>query len=173
MSSYSSRGHQHDTQDALVPISRQDKPGVRNCRILHLWSHALGPRPPPHFLHAHAISKGKSALNYCFEFPLKYLVLMKGSAENAVFLFLPEPRAGGAVAIQAPRKEEDSQEQHWGMREEWSLLDPLGYVLRFLTCEAYIFLSEVKVLWNGLEYRKSCLLHCRFEAVFASIYWAK
>jgi len=30
--------------------------------------------------------------------------------------------------------------------------------------------SKVKVPWNGLEYSKSHLLRCRFEAVFASIY---
>jgi len=41
----------------------------------------------------HMIWKGKSALNYYFEFPVKYLVAVKGSAENCIFLILPKPRA--------------------------------------------------------------------------------
>lgn len=92
------------------------------------------PHPAP-FLHAHM----RKVNRHWFEFPLKYLVLRKGSADNCIFLLLPKPRAVWAVAIRVPRREEESQEQHLGMKGDCSLCDPLGYLLRFLTCRTYIF----------------------------------
>lgn len=102
---------------------------------------------------------------------------MERSAENYIFLLLHKPRAVWAVLIH----ESPSSQGGRGLKNNipgWEEI--VAFMIHWDICSGssavrliFYNVSEVKMLWNGLEYSKSCLLHCRFEAVFASIYWAK